>query len=82
MRSNLPTGPGFYWAKWRTPAPGTEDNGDGCPRDSAEWEPVEVYVNGGPEDADDYLRVAVLGVAASQRLTDFEWSAVPEMRHG
>jgi hypothetical protein len=70
--SKQPTKEGFYWAKWRIPAPGTADNGDGCAGADAVWEVVEVYDNSIIGDDPD-LRAFVTGVAQSQPIENFFW---------
>lgn len=72
--TNLPTKPGFYWAKWIKAGPGTEDNGEGClGPDSAIWEPTEVWENNLDETDPEHLRVFVLGVSRGQALENFIW---------
>jgi hypothetical protein len=64
-----PTGEGFYWAKLIHPTrmPEGED------WKSIDWEVVEVIINGGDEDDDDYLGVFVGGVGPMQCVEDFVW---------
>lgn len=68
-----PTTPGFYWALWRSAAPGTADNGEGCMGADAEWEVVEVWENSLDPSDDEYLMVHVGGVEKGQGLHRFEW---------
>lgn len=65
---DTPTKPGFYWGRWHTPAPGTADDGEMC--DGMEW---GVHFVWGGFSLDEYYRVFVPGVAASQPLDAFEW---------
>jgi len=71
----IPTKPGFYWAKWRIAEDDTADNGECCPGIHAEWEVVEVFENTTDCGDPQYLMVFVPGVAQSQSLENFFWSA-------
>lgn len=62
---------GYWWARWHTPDPATEDDGDGCFGDV--WEPVQVFLNSIDPDSDESWRVFVPGVQRSQPLDAFEW---------
>lgn len=66
--------PGFYWAKWRSAAPGTEDNGEGCMGEDATWEIVEVWENSLDPTDPEYLMVHVGGVAKGQGVHCFEFA--------
>lgn len=73
----VPTKPGFYWAKWRSAAPGTADNGEPCRGADAEWEVVEVWENSLDPSDEEHLLVHVGGVAKAQGLHRFEWGPGP-----
>lgn len=75
--SATPTAPGFYWAKWRIAADGTEDNGEGCMGARADWEVVEVWENSLDTRDPEYLMVYVPGVARGQPLENFYWGPGP-----
>lgn len=67
----VPLAPGHYWGRWHTPAPGTDDNGEGCSGD--EWEVHQVFENCLDVNDPEYLMVFVPGVSVSQPLSAFEW---------
>lgn len=69
-----PTIPGFYWAKWRSAAPGTADS---CAGADAEWEVVVVWENGPDPDSPEHLLAHVGGIAKAQGLHRFEWGPGP-----
>lgn len=74
-RGGAPTGPGFYWAKWKIKDPGTAEEDD--PPFGKIWEVVDVFVNCiNPED-DEHLMVAVTGVEKAQSLENFFWGPGP-----
>jgi len=80
MRETLstPKAPGFYWGRWHTPAPGTDDNGEGCAGD--EWEVHEVW-SVSLQSEPLHLSVFVPGVSTSQPLSAFEWGPhVPQFK--
>src|SRR5690348_7038201 len=74
-----PTRPGFYWARWLTPAEGTHEGEELTP--AQEWEIVQVEENfiGEPCEADrcEKFLVAVPGVRETQWLDNFEWGEGP-----
>ncbi len=65
-----PNAPGFWWAKWKIKAEGTEDEAE-SPGD--EWEVMHVTLNCVDPDDDEYLMVMVPGVAKWQPLENFYW---------
>lgn len=85
--NRIPTEPGYYWAKLKTPSGGMiygvpggpiriepEMNDDGsCAWASLDWEVVEVWENGGDPDDDEYLAVNVPGIPVTQWRLDFYW---------
>lgn len=80
---NKPTKPGFYWALWISPAPGTFE-ADDLVFPAPTWEVVEVWVNylGDDEDDEDTPKygVSVTGVRETQWLENFKWGAGPVSR--
>jgi len=87
--SNLPTEPGYYWAKLKTPSWGLlhgipehpgglriepEMNDDGtCAWASLDWEIVHVWDNNAPDDPEEYVGVSVPGIPVTQWPLDFYW---------
>lgn len=75
-----PTKPGFYWARWMTPAKGTHE-ADEVKWPLTHWEIVEVWENfvgeGCEADATEKFAVSVTGVRESQRLKNFQWDVGP-----
>lgn len=81
--NNLPTEPGYYWAKLKTPSGGVlygctpepievEANDDWA---SVDWELVEVNENdpyGDPKDP-EHFSVCVYGIPLTQWPLDFFW---------
>lgn len=74
---SAPTRPGFYWAKWRIAADGTDDNGDCCAGADAAWEVVDVWENSLDPSDDEHLLVHVPGVAKGQPIENFFWGPGP-----
>lgn len=73
---NIPTKPGYYWAKWRIPADDTFEGSKLCPSDT--WEIVQVNSNtvdwkNNPLE-DEALSVSVPGVRETQWRDCFVWS--------
>ncbi len=73
MTDMSPNEAGHYWAKWRIPCEGTADNGECCNGVHADWEVVQVFENCLDKDDEEYLMVAVPGVAKGQPLENFFW---------
>jgi hypothetical protein len=71
----FPAKPGFYWAVWLTPSPGTRDAE--ALMSASEWEVVYVFENGISFQDRDYLRVLVTGVEQSQSIQNFRWGEGP-----
>ncbi|WAX93161.1 hypothetical protein N7E70_015800 [Aminobacter sp. NyZ550] len=71
MADLTPTKPGYYWAKWRKPLPGTRDAAELTPSDR--WEPVQVFENALDDQDPEYLMVEVGGVEKAQSLDGFVW---------
>ncbi|QPC43983.1 hypothetical protein HW532_15570 [Kaustia mangrovi] len=71
--ASLPTKPGFFWARWLKPAPGTADNGECCNPD--EWEVMHVVENTFDPSDPEYLMVMVPGVEHWQPMENFHWGA-------
>lgn len=75
MLEEIPTNPGYYWAKWRIPAEGTHEGMELCPSD--EWEIVQVWANSvdwhNDPMGDEALLVSVPGVRESQGRDCFVW---------
>lgn len=65
----IPDSPGFYWAKWRIPEDGTEDEEHWVSVDK--WEVVEVHDNFGNDEQP--LLASVPGVRQTQSLENFVW---------
>jgi hypothetical protein len=78
MAIHAPTKPGFYWAKWRIAAEGTEDNGEGCLGADSDWEVVDVFENSLDTSDDEYLLVHIPGVAKGQPIDNFYWGDNPQ----
>lgn len=66
---DVPTKPGYFWAKWKIPADGTHEGADLCPSDN--WEVVQVNDNNGL--GDEKFSVSVPGVRETQWLDCFFW---------
>lgn len=87
--ASVPTEPGYYWAKLKTPSGGLlynehlaepiriEPEAGGWK--SLDWEIVEVWENGG-DDPDEYLAVNVFGIPITQWPGDFYWG--PRVQEG
>ena len=90
--ASVPTEPGYYWAKLKTPSGGNfycegipaacqgmriEPEGDSW--QSTDWEIVEVNENGG-DDPEEFLSVQVFGVPITQWPGDFYWG--PRVQEG
>ncbi len=80
--ADAPQREGFFWAKWKIAASGT-DTCRKCGHANSEWEKgglddrwevVEVVENGGPGD-DERFMVQVPGVSRWQSIEDFFWGA-------
>jgi hypothetical protein len=79
--SQIPTGEGFFWAKWKIATEGTDTcrkcgHENSCwERDGGpdEWEIVQVVENTTNKDDDEHLMVQVLGVSRWQPLDCFYW---------
>lgn len=69
-REPVPASPGFYWAKWKHPAEGSQTYVHHEGRNER-WEVVEV------SQGDDVLIVDVAGESKTQVLEDFFWGAGP-----
>lgn len=65
----IPETAGFYWAKWRIPEDGTDDEEHFVAVDN--WEVVEVHENWGNDEQP--LRASVAGVRQTQSLENFVW---------
>ena len=76
--NQLPTKPGYYWAKWRIPAPGTHEGELQTPADH--WEVVQVNANRDDWEndptADEALSVSVPGVRETQWPDCFVWGEI------
>lgn len=82
MSAPVPTEPGYYWAKLKTPSGGMlygisgAPNGVQCDAEpetaSTDWEIVQVNDNGG-DDEDEKFSVYVFGVYPTQWPLDFFW---------
>lgn len=71
----IPQRSGFYWAKWRT---AEQDAGHTEVLPLAdEWEVVWVFENGADPEDEEFLRVFVTGVEATQPVWNFEWGSGP-----
>lgn len=68
---NIPTGTGYYWAKWKIAVDGTRDGEHLTP--SNEWEIVQVNDNNGEPGSNEEFSVAVHGVETCQWLDCFFW---------
>ena len=68
---NIPLKPGYYWAKWRIPAPDTHEGELQTP--SNNWEIVQVNDNNGDPQEDEGLSVSVPGVRETQWRDCFVW---------
>ncbi|RUV07980.1 hypothetical protein EOA79_02510 [Mesorhizobium sp. M1A.F.Ca.IN.020.03.2.1] len=64
----IPDKAGFYWAKWRIPEDGTDDEEHFVAVDW--WEVVEVHDSLG---GDEPLRASIAGVRQTQSLENFVW---------
>ena len=73
-----PARAGFYWAKWLIAERETRDAQMLTP--SADWEIVWVFENSTDQQQEDFLRVLVIGVEASQSIRNFEWGPGPLTR--
>jgi len=63
----IPAIPGYYWARWLTPAKGTHEANEN-------WEIVQVNDNNVEDQKDDaYLSVSVPGVRETQGRENFQW---------
>ena len=67
----MPTQPGWYWAKWKIASPGTHEGEHLAPSDK--WEVVEVWSNTLDPQADEPLGVSVSGVRETQWPDQFYW---------
>jgi hypothetical protein len=80
MTTTQPTKPGFYWARWLTPAKATHEK-DEMIFPTPKWEIVEVWENhigtGCEADAGEKFAVSVPGVRESQWLDNFQWDVGP-----
>jgi len=72
-RTQQPTAPGFYWAKWRIASEGTREADELTPSD--DWEVVEVFENCINKQDPEYLMVFVPGVEKGQPLDGFVWGS-------
>lgn len=72
---NVPSKPGFYWAKWMI----ADDHLPDTVAPFKTWEPVEVYLHDFLEEPSEYLeepselRVWTTGTEHSQSLDCFHW---------
>lgn len=66
----MPDSPGYFWAKWRIPEDGTEDEDNFISIDR--WECVEVTINSYDDTKDNFV-VLICGVAKAQSLENFVW---------
>lgn len=81
--SNLPTTPGYYWAKLKTPSEGYLHGILNAPIHvaaeddwvSGEWEIVEVHDNNGEPGSAEEFSVSVFGIPVTQWPLDFIWGA-------
>jgi hypothetical protein len=73
LRTTSPTRAGFYWAKWLAAEPETPHAQMLTPSD--DWEIVWVFENSTDRQQEDFLRVLVIGVEASQSIRNFEWGS-------
>lgn len=73
---DMPTVPGFYWAKWRIADEGTAEGDELTPSDK--WEPVELAVNAIDRNHPEYLKVYVQGVTMTQSPENFVWGPAIE----
>lgn len=83
MASEIPSKPGFYWAKWRLADQGdakTAEYESYLPCDK--WEVVDVFVNGGDPADPNFLRVHVPGVDDGQSRENFFWGPGPLLAPG
>jgi hypothetical protein len=84
-RCPIPDAEGFYWAKWRIAASGTDacrkcgHESSSWERDGPEgkWEVVEVVENSSDPDDDEHFMVQVPGVSRWQSIEDFFWGPGP-----
>lgn len=70
MTYRTPSKEGFFWGRWHTAAPDTEDDGEAA-KDNREWEVHHVVDNYGV--GDERLMAMVPGVSKWQPLSNFEW---------
>jgi hypothetical protein len=78
LGATFPTRAGFYWAKWLTAERETRHAQMLTPSD--DWEIVWVFENSTDQRKEDFLRVLVIGVEASQSIKNFEWGPGPLTR--
>jgi hypothetical protein len=86
--SPVPTRPGYYWAKLKTPSGGNfycegipaacqgmRIEPEGKSWESTQWEIVEVNENDpfGDPAGDEYFSVNVFGIPVTQWIADFYW---------
>lgn len=71
--ADLPTKPGYYWAKLVTPSYGFHTEEDW---QSPDWELVQVNDNNG--EGDEALSVSVFGIPVVQWPRDFLWGPMVE----
>ena len=74
-RTTSPARAGFYWAKWLIAERETRHAQMLTP--SADWEIVWVFENSTDQQQEEFLRVLVIGVEASQSVRNFEWGPGP-----
>jgi len=75
LKFEMPTTPGFYWAKWRIANDGTKEGDELTP--SKKWEVVDVFENCTDRSDCEHLMVHVPGVERSQSLDGFVWGDGP-----
>lgn len=83
-RTLIPAHPGYYWARWLTPAAATHE-ADQVQWPWTTWEVVQVNDNNVDDPADDeFLSVSVPGVRETQWRENFQWGqfVAPIMRDG
>ncbi len=67
----VPKKPGWYWAKWKIPSPGTHEGEELTPSDF--WEIAEVWANTVDPNSEEPLGVSVTGVRETQWPDQFYW---------